>query len=249
MPACPKWILFLGSHLQSFRCLRYLLNSVLAARVVGIVPHTVQPPIRDDQDVRVLARAFGVPVLEFDDIGAQEFDLGISLLFDKKLPPSLLTLPPHGFVNFHLGPLPRFRGANSVLHAIRLAREDGVWTFGVTVHYMAEAIDTGAIIDRIDVPIFEDDTSWSLHTRASEQVYELFMRNIGHLVEANGRVPAAPQQGDSYFFKKGVVEHEVDLTWPAERIYDTVRALTFPGRPRPFVRIGDHRFFLTLDEV
>jgi methionyl-tRNA formyltransferase len=246
--ASPTRIAFFGSHLRSFHCLRYLLTDVAGIEVVAVVPHRDQPPVRPDQDVRELARSRSIPVLEPGDVDALSYDLGISLLFDRVLPPSAFTRPPRGFVNVHLAPLPRFRGANGVLHAIRLARRDGCWSFGVSMHYIDEGVDTGPVIDQIPVHIFEDDTAEALHRRASEQVYPLFVRNIHRLVASPERVPAEPQSGEAYFFRRGDVDHEVDLSGNPDDIYDAIRALTFPGRKRPYARIGKYRVYLSLDE-
>jgi methionyl-tRNA formyltransferase len=216
--------------------------------VVALIPHRDQPPARPDQDVRALARDHGIPLIEPSDLPNLAYDLGISLLFDRLLPRETIEAPPRGFVNIHLAPLPRFRGANGVLHAIRLARHDDCWTFGVSMHYIDAGIDTGPLIDQIEVPIFDDDTATALHARASEQVYPLFVRNIHRLIAAPTRVPASEQVGPGYTFRKRDVEHQVDLTADPDAIYDSIRALTFPGRPRPFARIGRHKIFLSVEE-
>jgi len=242
----PK-IVVLGSHPQSFPCLRYMLQSVPECEIVGVVPHQTQPPIRDDQDIRTLARARNVALLGPDALADLQFDLGISLLFDRVLPASVIERPRLGFVNIHLGPLPRFRGANSVMHAIRLARRDDHWTFGVTLHYMAPKVDTGPIIDLLEFPILADDTAYTLHARACEHVFPLFERNIHRLVQSATRLPSRPQEGHSYFFRKGEVDHEIDLSRPPDEIHDRIRALTFPGKDRPYATIGGHRIYLTLD--
>jgi methionyl-tRNA formyltransferase len=116
------------------------------------------------------------------------------------------------------------------------------------MHYIDEGIDTGPVIDQIIFPIFEDDTAATLHARASEQIYPLFTRNIHRLVESPDRLPSLPQTGTAYTFRRGDVQHEIDLTAGADEVYDLVRALTFPGRPRPFARIGRHKIFLSIDE-
>jgi len=139
-------VLFLGSHLRSFHCLRYLLTQVPQAQLVGIVPHFSNTGVREDQRVEALAATHGVPYLTYEDIAGLDYDLGISLLFDRKLPPAIVDAPPRGFVNIHMAPLPRFRGANGVMHALLKARQDGVWTFGVTLHYIDHELDTGPII-------------------------------------------------------------------------------------------------------
>jgi methionyl-tRNA formyltransferase len=116
------------------------------------------------------------------------------------------------------------------------------------MHYIDEGIDSGPLIDTIDVPILDNDTAARLHARASEQVLPLFARNIRALVAAPGRVPSEPQSGPAYFFRRGDVQHEVDLSADPDDIYDLVRALTFPGRPRPYARVGKYKIYLSIEE-
>jgi methionyl-tRNA formyltransferase len=239
-------IAFLGSHRCSFYCLEYLLTHVRDATVVSVTPHRDQPPIAPAEDVRTLAQSRDIPVIDPDLLPTLDFDLGISLLFDRMLPATTFDRPPRGFANIHLSPLPRFRGANGVLHALRLAHRENNWQFGVTMHYIDEGVDTGPIIDEIPVPILVSDTAADLHARSCDQVLPLFTRNIHRLVAATGRVPARPQSGPSYFFKRGDVAHEVDLSMPPDEIYDHVRALTFPGRPRPYATVGGRRIYLSI---
>jgi methionyl-tRNA formyltransferase len=232
--------------LRSFHCLRYLLTAVADVEVVAVVPHRRQPPIRDSQDVRSLAAAHGIPVLAFDQIAGLTYDLGISLLYDRILPASIIARPARGFINAHMAPLPRLRGVNGVLHAIRLARRDNCWSFGVTLHYLDAGIDTGPIIDLIEVPIFADDLAEDLHARASDRIFELFTRNIHRIVASRTRVPATAQTGPAYVFRRKDVQEEIDLSADPDDIYDTIRALSFPGKGRPYARIGRYRIFLSV---
>jgi len=241
-------VLFLGSRLESFHCFRYLVESVTDVVVVAVVPHRTQPPVRENQDIRPYAQQRGIPVIDFSEMASQNYDLGISLMSDRILPPAVVDQPRRGFVNFHLGPLPRFRGANSVLHAIRLARRDRLWTFGVTLHYVDHTLDTGPVIDQIEVPIFEDDTAHALYVRASERIYELFVRNISRFVKTEERLPARPQTGPSHVFRRSDVNHEVDLSADPDDVYDLVRALTFPGKSKPYAVIGGRKIYLSITE-
>ena len=241
-------ILALGSLLPSFHCLTYLCERVDDCQVVGFVPHQTPPRLRYEQDSARYAEDRGIPILTMADLPTLDFDLGLSLMFDRPLPGTVVEKPPLGFVNLHLGPLPRLRGSNSVLHAIRLAPVDNIWTFGITMHYMVEAVDQGPIIDTIEVPIFRDDTAQSLHARAMGEVFPLFERNIQTLVSTAGRVPSVAQDGPSYFFRKGDVDHEVDLSGDPTTVMAQIRALSFPGRPRPYIVIGGMRIYLTLNE-
>ena len=72
----------------------------------------------------------------------EKFDLGISYCYPKKITEPLLSVPKKGFVNYHPGPLPRYKGPNEF--------EDGIKNneihWGVTVHFMDEEYDNGPII-------------------------------------------------------------------------------------------------------
>ena len=71
----------------------------------------------------------------------------------------LLTAPflhrfPDRVVNVHPSLLPAFPG----MHAIADALAAGVATTGVTVHYVDEGLDTGAVIRQEEVPVDPPDT-------------------------------------------------------------------------------------------
>src|SRR5690349_11089941 len=249
----PVRIVMLGSHVQSFRCLQHVLNGVPGARVVAVVPNSSPTAARNDQDVAKVAHEHDIPVLRYEQLidgaGGVDFDLGMSILYDRILPAAVLDRPARGFVNIHLAPLPMFRGVNGVHHAIRLARTEGLHEFGITMHYMDTGIDTGAVIARRPVRMFADDTAQSLHARATDAVYELFVDELDSLLAAPGRVAAEAQSGAARVFRRAETVHEIDLAANPDDVYDQIRALSFPGRPRPYAWIGRHKVFLTLDET
>ena len=73
------------------------------------------------------------------------FDLGVSYGYPRKIMNPFLTIPSKGFVNYHPGPLPHYKGPNQYQDAIK--NNEIHW--GVTVHCMDEEYDTGDII-RVD---------------------------------------------------------------------------------------------------
>lgn len=237
---------FLGSTSQSYLCLDYLLSEVENVDVLGVVANASRQDVGPDQDVEDLASKHGIPVIDKEALASLKVDLGVSVLFDQVLPAPVVNAPPRGWVNIHLGPLPRFRGANSVFHAIRLAEEEDHWQFGVTLHYMDVKVDTGDIIDMIELAILKYDTAFDLYNRAFRKVFDIFTQNIHRLVETEGRVPSEPQTGTTHKFFKGDIDHEIDINLPADKIYDMVRALTFPGKEKPYVIIGGHRYYIQL---
>tara|TARA_B110000438_G_scaffold300710_1_gene353744 strand:+ start:539 stop:988 length:450 start_codon:yes stop_codon:yes gene_type:complete len=71
-----------------------------------------------------------------------EFELGISYCYPKKISKLLLSIPKKGFINYHPGPLPEYKGPSEYENAIK--NKETKW--GVTVHHMNEEFDSGKII-------------------------------------------------------------------------------------------------------
>jgi phosphoribosylglycinamide formyltransferase-1 len=91
----------------------------------------------------------------------------------------LLTRPfldrfPGRILNVHPSLLPAFPGA----HAIDDALAAGVETTGVTVHWVDEGLDTGAVIEQVAVPVEPRDT---LVDRIHAVEHELLPRVVGAL--------------------------------------------------------------------
>lgn len=90
-------------------------------------------------------------------------------------------------LNIHPALLPAFRG----LESWRQALEYGVKIAGCTVHLVDEGTDTGPIIVQRGVPVLENDTAESLHTRIQEQEHVAYPEALALLeegrLEINGR--------------------------------------------------------------
>ncbi|MGI9659682.1 MAG: phosphoribosylglycinamide formyltransferase [Gaiellaceae bacterium] len=100
------------------------------------------------------------------------------------LSPRFLERFPSSVVNVHPSLLPAFPGMNAVDDALAA----GVAATGVTVHYVDEGVDTGPVIEQVEVPIVEADTPESLHERIHEVEHRLLPEVVGRLVEA---IPSA----------------------------------------------------------
>jgi methionyl-tRNA formyltransferase len=69
-------------------------------------------------------------------------DVACVVCFPRRIPPSLLEVPPRGWLNVHPSLLPAHRGPAPLFWAFR----SGERTTGVTVHFMDESFDTGDIV-------------------------------------------------------------------------------------------------------
>jgi phosphoribosylglycinamide formyltransferase-1 len=103
------------------------------------------------------ARAAGVPARAFEQAGREARDAAIGDWLERQgaglvvlagymrlLGPGFLARFPQRVINVHPALLPAFPGLDSVERAVA----HGVKVFGVTVHFVDEGVDTGAIIDQ-----------------------------------------------------------------------------------------------------
>lgn len=106
---------------------------------------------------KVAARA-GVEVAETttlksaqigERIAAVDADLGVVVAYGGLIPPAVLQMPTHGWVNLHFSDLPRWRGAAPVQWAIR----EGDATTASCVFHLEEGLDTGDVYSRVEVRI------------------------------------------------------------------------------------------------
>jgi phosphoribosylglycinamide formyltransferase-1 len=109
--------------------------------------------------------------------------------FMRILGPEAIARFPYRILNVHPSLLPAFPGVDAVGQALRA----GVQVTGVTVHFVDERVDHGAIIAQRAVSVHPGDDEVSLHTRIQVTEHELYPRVVralveGRLVVDNGKV-------------------------------------------------------------
>jgi phosphoribosylglycinamide formyltransferase-1 len=104
--------------------------------------------------------------------------------FMRILSPEAVTRFPHAILNVHPALLPAFPGA----HAVEQALAYGVKQTGVTVHFVDEHVDHGAIIAQRSVGINNDDDLASLHARLQKAEHKLYPKCIEAAAQGRLRV-------------------------------------------------------------
>jgi phosphoribosylglycinamide formyltransferase-1 len=87
-------------------------------------------------------------------------------------------------INIHPSLLPSFPG----LEAWKQALDYGVKVTGCTVHFVDAGVDAGAIIGQKTVPILQEDTPESLHTRIHAAEHELYPECVASLARGEIKV-------------------------------------------------------------
>ncbi|MBX7043816.1 MAG: methionyl-tRNA formyltransferase [Ignavibacteria bacterium] len=150
-------------------------------------------------------------------------DLGISVGFMKILPKKIFSAPAHGTVNLHCGKLPQFRGRAPISRAIL----EGEESITVSVHMMNEKMDAGDVICEIELPLSDKDDVNTMYEKCSEVSAGAVVSAIGKVV--SGKAVFRKQEPDLTPREKLTeAERRIDWKQDSRRIFNQVRAMTFP---------------------
>jgi methionyl-tRNA formyltransferase len=139
------------------------------------------------------------------------------LIFGRKT----LSIPKYGCLNLHASLLPAYRGASPVAAAI-LA---GDRITGVSLMVMETGLDMGPVVDRLPVPISEDDTTASLSERLGAAAARLAVKSIDRYIR--GDLVPEPQDPNHATNVRPLVKADgwIDWTQDATSIERRVRAM------------------------
>lgn len=164
-----KSIVFMGTPSFAVESLRQLLASGIKVKAVVTVPD--RPAGRGLKLIPSAVKEFAVnnnlPVLQPEKLKDEQFlkelnklnaDLFVVVAF-RMLPEVVWQMPPLGTINLHGSLLPQYRGAAPINWAVI----NGESKTGATTFFIEKEIDTGKIIDRIEIPISEKDTAGTVH--------------------------------------------------------------------------------------
>jgi methionyl-tRNA formyltransferase len=184
-----------------------------------------------DSPVADLAAKAGVPVLTPASAKTEEFRAQLAGLapeaaavvaYGALLPPPVLAIPPHGWVNLHFSLLPAWRGASPVQAAIR-AGDD---ITGASTFRLEAGMDTGPVFGVITENIRPADTTGELLERLAVGGAQLLLATLNGI--ADGTIQARPQptEGVSYAGKVTAADARLDWSAPATSIDRLIRSVT-----------------------
>lgn len=153
--------------------------------------------------VKARAVELGLPVATPAKVrGNEEFlaqlraidpDVIVVIAYGQILTRDVLYLAKYGCVNIHASLLPKYRGAAPIQWAVI----DGEKVSGVTTMQMNEGIDTGDMLDRVEVELAEDETGGSLFDKLAAAGGKLILETLEKI--ENGTSVPIPQVGESNY--------------------------------------------------
>lgn len=180
--------------------------------------------------VRVAAEELGIPVITdrprdagFSETIAQfDADVAAVVAYGEILPPHVLSLVPHGWINLHFSLLPSWRGAAPVQRAIM----SGDTITGAATFRIEEGLDTGPIYGTMTEEIRPRDTSGVLLDRLAHAGSGLLVATMDAIADGSITPVEQVRDGVSHAAKITVAECEIDWTRPAHIVDRVVRGVT-----------------------
>lgn len=158
-------------------------------------------------------------------------ELIVVAAFGQFLSKEILELPKYGCINVHASLLPKYRGAAPIQYAIIKGEKES----GVTIMQMDIGMDTGAMLDKVVVPIEENTTMGELHDALREQGATLLLEVIDKL--AAGTAVAEPQDNEQATYATLLdrsMEH-IDWSKTAQDVHNLIRG--FNPAPSTFTKL------------
>lgn len=158
-----------------------------------------------------------------------QLDLIILAWWPDIIKKSLMEIPRLGCLNFHPSYLPYNRGKHYNFWTI----VEGT-TFGVTIHWVDEGIDSGDIAFQSTIEKTWEDTGETLYFKAQEEIIRLFKEKFTEI--KSGNIPRIPQHFNKGTFHKGnelnmASKIKLDGVYKALDLLNIIRARTFLPYP------------------
>lgn len=190
--------------------------------------------------VKEYALAHGLTVYQPQKVKTPEFvellhelqpELIVVAAFGQFLSKEILELPKYGCINVHASLLPKYRGAAPIQYAIIKGEKES----GVTIMQMDIGMDTGAMLDKVIVPIAENTTMGELHDALREQGAALLLQVIDKI--ATGTAVAETQDDAQATYATLLdrsMEH-IDWSKTAQEVHNLIRG--FNPAPSTFTKL------------
>ena len=211
-------IVFMGTPDFAEESLRALLEA--GEDVAAVFTQPDKPRGRGMQEsfspVKTLAVERGIPVYQpvtFKDGAATELlrtlapELLVVVAYGRILPQTFLDVAKYGSINVHGSLLPKYRGAAPIQWAVL----NGDKTTGVSVQYMAAAMDAGDVIASRETEIGEFETSGELFDRLKTLGAELLVETVRKI--ASGDVVRVPQNEADATYTKMLDKNMSPIDW------------------------------------
>ncbi len=181
--------------------------------------------------VKQFAVSKDIPVLQPTNLKNTEFqeelkalkaDIQVVIAF-RMLPEAVWDMPPLGTINLHASLLPNYRGAAPINWAII----NGEVKTGLTTFKLQHEIDTGDILEQVELAIDPSETAVQLHDRMMSEGAEVVLKTIDG-IRLNTLVERPQVHNDQHKPAPKIYKTTCEINWEhkGKDIYNLVRGLS-----------------------
>src|SRR5699024_6745754 len=203
--------------------------------IIGIVTQPDKPKGRGKTlmptPVKEVALKHQIPVYQPKKVREKEFtealrnlspDVIVVAAFGQIITKEILEIPRFGCINVHASLLPAYRGAAPIQWAVINGEKES----GVTIMQMDEGLDTGDMIDKVVVPLAQDETGGSLFDKLSQAGARLCVKVLKDLEEGKAVREKQPEESTTpYASMISKKMGEINWSQPAGSIEQLIRGL------------------------
>lgn len=180
--------------------------------------------------VKECALAHGIPVYQprrvreaecIEELKKYQADVCVVVAFGQILPKEILEMTPYGCINVHASLLPKYRGAAPIQWAVINGEE----VSGVTTMQMDEGLDTGDMLEKIEIPLAPDETGESLHDKLAAAGAKLCVQTLANVEKGLVKPEKQGESPTAYAKMLDKTLGNIDWTKSAVEIERLVRGL------------------------
>ena len=238
-------LLFMGRKKVAARLLKKI-SSDSRVKVVGVITDSHlenSPTTKIAKECKYPLYTHDVALSKIKN-GSLTFDLGLSILYWKKIKDEVLSNPKYGIINFHPAILPDYKGTAGY----NLAIMEGLEEWGVSAHYVDEEIDTGKIIKvkkfKIDT---ENETAFSLEQKSTKVLYRLALEIYESAISSTDKLASYDNSGGRYFSRKEM--EDMKKLKKGDDIERKIRAFWFPPYDGAYIEIEGEKYTLVSRKI
>lgn len=215
----------------------------------NICPESVAKVFTLDEQIVELSRKYNLEVETSNPNIIKSFktsQIGFSVHYPRILRRELISRYDKIY-NLHPGYLPWGRGYYPIFWALW---EDT--PAGVTLHEIDDDIDTGSIVDQIQVKYDIEDTGGSLFQRVRQAEKELFIKYLDRIIEGKTLVSSTQPEGGTYHTKKEFFQLKQQSNWESmkgQELIKLIRCLTFPPHTALEITLGNQKIEIRLEQL
>ncbi len=224
------YICIAGKNNISVDVLKYVVEHYGKENVCVVCDRTDNGENTFQRSLRKYSKLIGVPEHSLKDLYDVDDLVFLSLEFDRIINPKLFKNA--RLYNIHFSLLPLYKGMYTSVYPLLNGERDS----GVTLHFIDEGIDTGAIIDQERFCI-EDCDCKSLYLRYINYGTRVVIRNIDDIVYDRAIGSQQKKHGSCYYPKESISfkNIKIDLNQTADGIQRQLRAYSFRDYQLPKV--------------